>query len=86
MNQPQRKLEETYDSAVAPAPRPAFDVLSDTAGLMTSPARALQAKLHRELESEVVTSEPYMVLKAMTVFAAACAGTWVFGALLYLQV
>ena len=87
MNQPQRKPVETYNSAVGTVtpPRPVFEPLSDTAA-MTSPARALQARLSAQLQPAEQASDRYMFLKAAAVFTAACAGTWVFGALLYLQV
>ncbi len=88
MNQPQRKPVEMHNSAVgAVKPRPVLEPLSlSNAAAMTSPARALQAKLSRELQPTERFADRHMGLTAVAVFVAACAGTWVFGALLYLQV
>ena len=64
----------------------------DTAGLIldgsnfaASPARALQAKLSRDLQPAMKFEAQHPVMTAIVAFTAACAGTWGFGALLYLQ-
>jgi len=51
-----------------------------------SPARALQAKLSHELQPAMRFEAQHPTLTALIVFVSACAGTWVFGALLYAQV
>ncbi len=50
-----------------------------------SPARALQARLIRELEPVQAFEAERPVVVGMVAFVAACAGTWGFGVLLYLQ-
>jgi len=89
MNQPQQKLVETFTSPVSSEelPVPIVQIASGNfAAAAASPARDLQAKLSRDLQSAPLFEDRHAVLKMIAVFTAACAGTWVFGALLYLQV
>jgi hypothetical protein len=88
MNQPQQKLAPTFTSSVSAenSAVPAVQVAPESGVIaVASPALALQARLNEALQPASVFEDRHAVLKMLTVFASACAGTWVFGALLYMQ-
>lgn len=87
MSNPQYKVEDQVlatESAGAHAGEP-MDLFPDDNKMLISPARALQAKLVNELQPVKTFEAEHPVLMGLAVFATACAGTWVFGALLYMQ-
>lgn len=89
MNGPQQKTVETPVSSVDidDSANSSVQITDKNAvSAAASPAFALQMKLTEELQPTPLFQEAHGVLKMIASFAVACAGTWIFGALLYLQV
>lgn len=87
MSNAQRVFEDKFVTAGAAdsgAPEQ-MDLIFDDGNSLASPARALQAKLSRELQPALRFEAKHPVLTSIAVFTAACAGTWIFGAVLYMQ-
>ena len=86
MSSAQQKIEDqflTNEPAGGRTSEP-MDLFPDDK-MVISPARALQAKLVNELQPVKTFEAEHPVLMGMAVFVAACVGTWVFGAVLYMQ-
>ncbi len=88
MNQPQRNLKEPLSTSGLGESSGNADLHlgQQASDESVSPALLLQEKLNQDLQAAPVLDGRFDVILSVLAFVAACAGTWGFGALLYLQV